>query len=263
MSTAEVSVLLELLSRHVQAIVLCASRILPVVFLCPFLGGPHAPGVVRLALVLSMSLGLHVAGGVAPAGPLDALELTVGVLRELVFGLAIGLLASLPFDAARMGGRFIDLFRGTSAEAVLPGSGTREAVTGDALFHLTVSLAIVSGASGLLVAALWRTFGVVPVGVPAPTEAAVEWVIAAVGAAFATGFALGAPIAALSMTIDAMLGLFARAAPQLHLSETGAPVRILAGGAVLWLAVGLFAHKVLLELDGVEGALGALTEVAR
>lgn len=263
MSAAELAALMALLSGHVEAVVLCAARVLPVVFLCPFLGGTHAPQTVRVALVLSLSLGLHVAGGIAPPEPLDTWAMAAGVLRELTFGLAIGLLASLPFDAARMGGRFIDLFRGTSAEAILPGAGSREAVTGDALFHLTVSLAIVSGAAGVLLSALWRTFGIVPLGVAAPREAIAELALQAVGSAFAAGFALGAPIAALSLAIDAVLGLFARAAPQLHLGETGAPVRIMAGGAVLWLGIGLLAHRVLLELDGATAAVTAVAEAAR
>ena len=67
------------------------------------------------------------------------------VMKELTYGTSVGLIAALPFDAARMGGRFIDLFRGTSAEASLPVAGTRESATGDGLYQLLVALVVTGG----------------------------------------------------------------------------------------------------------------------
>ncbi len=61
--------------------------------------------------------------------------------HELLFGLVLGMASSLPFDAARIGGRFIDLFRGSSAEAALPLSGSKESAMGDALYQLLLALA--------------------------------------------------------------------------------------------------------------------------
>ncbi|MFZ5443799.1 MAG: type III secretion protein, partial [Myxococcota bacterium] len=39
------------------------------------------------------------------------------------------------------------------------------------------------------------------------------------------------------------LGLASRAAPNMNLQDTGAPLRILGGGAVLWLGIGLIAAR--------------------
>lgn len=262
---AEAIALFEAFALHAKAVAVCAARLLPIVFLAPFLGGQAAPAPVRLATVLSLALGLHFAGAVSPAPEAVAglWALGAAVIRELCFGLAIGLVASLPFDAARIGGRFIDLFRGTSAEAVLPVSGTREAATGDAFFHLVVALAIASGASSLVLSAAWRTFAVVPAGGAVTSEELVTLLVRFVAGTFAAGFAIGAPIAALSLAVDALLGLFARAAPQLQVAEMGAPIRILGGGAVLWLAVGLFCHRLLTELGHAEALIPRVAEAAR
>jgi flagellar biosynthetic protein FliR/type III secretion protein T len=43
----------------------------------------------------------------------------------------------------------------------------------------------------------------------------------------------------------------------------GAPLRILAGGALLWLGVGLFCERLLAGFLEVEDALFQLAEVAR
>src|SRR4051812_11868241 len=153
------------LTPHFVAVALCAARVLPVVFLCPVLGGNAAPTTVKLGIVLSLALCVHVAGGVAPAQEVsDQVDLAAMLGREVVFGLVLGLIASLPFDAARIGGRFIDLFRGSSAEAALPYAGTREAAAGDGLYHLLVALVAQGAVFPLILQGLFHSFAVVKLG---------------------------------------------------------------------------------------------------
>jgi type III secretion protein T len=255
---------LGLLGPSSAAVALCASRLLPVSFLCPLLGGQAVPTTVRLGLVLSLSLSLHVAGGVQlavlPSSPLVLVGL---VIRELLFGTALGLIAALPFDAARLGGRLVDLLRGTSAEASLPQAGTRESATGDGLYQLLTALAVSGAGMPLVLSALWRTFALVGLGAASPTEGAAQQVVTMVGSAMAAGLAVGAPVAGCTLAVDCLLGLLSRAAPGIQLQETGAPLRILAGGAVLWLSVGLVCERLLGELHLASEVLGTLAEVAQ
>jgi type III secretion protein T len=252
------------LAPGTASVALCASRLLPVAFFCPLLGGQAAPVVVRLALVLACALSLHVAGGVSLREP-PSTSLAFGglVLRELVFGTALGLVAALPFDAARMGGRLVDLFRGTSAEAALPQAGTRESATGDVLYQLLTALAVSGAGLPLVLSALWRTFGAVGLGAAVPTGDFTDHVVTLVGAAMAAGLAVGAPIAGCTLAVDCLLGLASRAAPGLHLQEAGAPLRILGGGAVLWLGLGVVCARLLGELERVADVVSSLGELAR
>ncbi len=263
MSPGSLDALLTLVWPHAAAMALCAARLLPVALLCPVLGGQAAPGSVRLGVVLSLAGGLHFAGGVAAPADLDAWALVAAALREAGFGVALGLVAALPFDAARIGGRLADLFRGTSAEASLPGVGTRESATGEGLHQLLVALAVSSGASSWAVCALWRSFAAVPAGGPSSTEALVEQVASVAGTGLATGLAIGAPVAGLALAADAAVGLVGRAAPQLHLPEIAAPLRILGGGALLWLSVGAIAQRLLAEAVASGGWIRAAAEAAR
>ena len=66
-----------------------------------------------------------------------------------------------------------------------------------------------------------------------------------VGVALATGLAVAAPVVALSWATDAAVGLTLRAAPGLAATELATPVRILGGGTVLWLSLGLVAERLL------------------
>lgn len=245
-------------------VALCSARLLPVAFLCPLLGGQAAPTTVKLALVLSLALFLHHVAGVSLPEPVETpMQLAALAMKELTYGTSVGLVAALPFDAARMGGRFIDLFRGTSAEASLPVAGSRESATGDALYQLLVGLVVTGGLMPIVLSALVRGFGWVRLGAYVPTEAAVMHGVGLAGGAMATGLAVGAPIAAAVMAVDCLMGMVSRAAPQVNLQELGAPLRILAGGALLWLAVGILCERLLAGFLSVESALFRLGELAR
>jgi flagellar biosynthesis protein FliR len=236
--------MVDALQPHVVATALIAARLVPVAFLCPMLGGSHAPMTVKLGLVLALATFLHMAAGVGlPTGAATAFDFVGIALKEVLFGTTLGLIAALPFDAARMGGRFIDLFRGSSAEAALPMAGSKEAATGDALYHLLLALAATGVVMPLTLGALFKSYALAPLGAFVHTDSVALQAAALVGGALATGLAIGAPIAGGSLAVDACLGLASRAAPNMNLQETGAPLRILGGGAVVWLAIGLFAAR--------------------
>lgn len=259
-----VAPLVDEFGRHVLPLALISVRLVPVAFMCPLLGGTSAPMHVTLGVVLALSLFLHVEGGVSAELEDASLFAVAGTaLRECIVGVCLGLVASLPFDSARMGGRFIDLFRGSSAEAALPLAGTREAATGDALYHLLVALAASAVAMPLTLAALSRSFWLVHVGAPVNSNALAMEVARLVGSAFSTGLAIGAPIAAMSLMVDALLGLASRATQGMSLQEAGTPLRILGGGAMAWLAIGVFAERLQAAAVGAPDAMIQLLELAQ
>lgn len=258
MSPLELSLAFHALAPHVLSVMLICSRLLPVAFLCPVLGGSQVPSSVKLGLVLTLGMSLHVLGGVElgelPRSNLALLALSV---RELGLGVLVGLIAGLPFDAARMAGRFIDLLRGTSAESFNPVSGTRESAAGDMLHQLILTLASVGIVLPLLLTALFRSFALVKLGGYVLSEPAALQVATLAGTAMGTGLAVGAPVAAVTLATDCMMGLLSRAVPQLNLKDLGAPLKILGGGSVLWLSVGVVSTRLL------ENAARAAVEMTR
>ena len=251
MSPLELQLEIAALTPHVVAVALCAARLLPVVFLCPVLGGEAAPTTVKLGVVLALSMCVHFAGGVAPVAPVtDTLTFAAVMVREFSFGASLGMVASLPFDAARMGGKFIDLFRGSSAEAALPHAGTRESAGGDALYQLMVALVAGGALMPLMLKGLFHSYAVVQLGAFVNTESAAMYVVTLAATALGAGLAIGAPVAAAAMAVDCVMGLASRATPQMNLQDVGAPLKILAGGAVLFLTVGIVAERMLAELAG-------------
>lgn len=245
---------------HVVAVLLVSARLLPVAMFCPLLGGNQVPSFLRLGLVLTASLSIHALGDVGLAHtPESFAELAGPLVRELVLGIAMGLIASLPFDAAKMGGRVIDLLRGTSAEALNPVSGTRESAAGEGLHQLLLALASAGIALPMLLSALFRSFAVVKLGTYVASPSGALAIATLAGTALGTGLAVGAPIAAVTLATDCWMGLLARAVPQLRVSDSGAPLKILGGGAVLWLGVGAMSDRL---LQFAAHAMGDLTRIA-
>jgi type III secretion protein T len=96
---------------------LAIARLAPVTFLCPLLGGAVAPPTVRLGVALALASFL-VRATPRTALPDSLSTFVVALGLEALLGVGLGLAAAAPFDAARVGGRLVDLARGSSAEAV-------------------------------------------------------------------------------------------------------------------------------------------------
>ena len=237
----ELGTLAEAMRPELLGWALTSMRVLPVVLLCPVLGGQLVPVPVRMVMAGCLGVALRPLTWSIPSALLEAVAWCG---HEAAVGLLIGLSAALPFDAARIGGRLVDLVRGTSAEAALPVAGHREAATGDLLHQLLVSLAVAGGALPVLVHALARSYALSPPGL-AFADGGPLGVARLVGMALATGLAIAAPVVALSWATDAAVGLVLRAAPGLPATELATPVRILGGGTVLWLSLGLVADRLL------------------
>jgi type III secretion protein T len=230
---------------HLASLSLISARLVPIAFLCPLLGGPQTPMHVKLGVTLALAGSLHFAAGVAGPVVTSALDFGVLGLGEAALGTTMGLLASLPFDTARMGGKFIDLFRGSSAEAALPLAGSKEAATGEGLYQLLLAVGAVGGVLPLVLSAIWRSFALVPIGAFHHTEEVAMMATAWVGTSLGTALAIGAPVAALSLATDAFVGLASRAAPNMNLQDVGTPIRILVGGAAVWLGLGVLCDRLL------------------
>lgn len=236
------------LGPAIWGVVLCALRLAPITYLCPILGGVALPVTVRLVCVLALSLGLHLAG-VHPEGGMKPTAMLAGAaVRELLVGVSMGWISSLPFEGVRMGGKLADLFRGTSAEAALPGAGSSDSASAEGFHRLAVALAASGLAFPQVVAVLWRSFKWIPVGTFDLAGAAVLNLPELATAMVTTGLAISAPVLAVTLGVEALIALAGRVAPGIPLLEASAPTRILGGGTVIWLGLGLIAQRTQQEL---------------
>jgi flagellar biosynthesis protein FliR len=235
--------------RELAPYAFTVARLAPVAFLCPLLGGSIAPPTVRLGVALVLA-GFAVRVSPAVATPESVPGFVGALLVECLLGLGLGLAASAPFDAARVGGRLMDLARGSSAEAALPHAGSRETASGDLLYQLLVALAAAGIVLPNLVATLCRSFAAVPPGTAAISMLDPEAAIRVTGSVLATGLAIAAPVIAVCLLIDATLALAARIGPSFALQEQMTGLRLTAGAVAFWFGLGGVASALLERAAG-------------
>lgn len=247
--------------------VLVVARILPVVFIAPFFGGPSVPAPVKMAISLTLAAVLFPAvrgamGGALPEGPLLYLALLV---KELAIGFTLAFIASLVFRAAEMAGQAVDVLRGANmVTALAPELGERVSVVADFWVQTLVVLFFLIGGHHVMLTAFAESYATLPLlAFPSPAAGlgpAAEWVVRLTGQMFVVALALAAPALVALLLADLVLGLAARVAPNIQVFFLGMPLKALLGLAMILLA----AHALLGAFgSGLQDSLEGVREVIR
>lgn len=248
--------------RRAVPVALVVARLGPVLYLAPSFGGRLVPAPIRLGLALG--LGVLVAGGGGIPVPAAGPALVAGFLREAALGLALGLAASIPFEAARAGGHVVDVVRGAAlTEALVPTGGQMASPVGELLYLALLVTVTAAGGNRLLLGALGESFRVLPPGAAWASGASASLgghLVSLTAGLVACAVALAAPALVAAVLTDLALGVVGRIAPQLPLFFLGLPVK-----AALCLGVVALGAAILLgRLDA--GALAmprTLADLAR
>lgn len=213
---------------HCAAAALHGLRLLPAALLCPFLGGPLVPGLVRMSLAFGLgACAWSAAGGTAFAGSVT--DLLGAAARELMVGVALGSVASFPFEAARAGGRLVDTLRGaTLSELHVAPLRQRESATGDLLVQWLVVLAGSVGGDRLVVSALLDTFRAMPVGCAFASAPLAAAGLRGGAELLACALALGAPAAAGVLGADLAISMALRGS-RMPVASAAQPARATLG----------------------------------
>ncbi|HTA39404.1 MAG TPA: flagellar biosynthetic protein FliR [Candidatus Acidoferrales bacterium] len=180
-------------------------------FRAPGLAHPSVPPAVRagMAALLALAIVPSTRAGTSPNG----IALVAALVAEFLLGTAIGIAASLIYDAAYAGGRAVDDY--TGVKAIAP-SAQLVAPSG---FGRVWSLAF-TGAYFLLgvyrftLLAFAQSFVRVAPGAPFDASAWGSYALALASTVFAVGVAVAAPAIALSFVVHVAIGTLSRAIPR-------------------------------------------------
>jgi flagellar biosynthesis protein FliR len=180
-------------------------------FRAPGLSHPSVPPPVRAGM--AALLAMAIAQGTPPVRSLDGIVLVVALVSEFLLGSAIGIAASLVYDAAYAGGRVVDDYTGVkaiapSAQLVAPSGFGRIwslAFTG-AYFLL--------GVYRITLLAFAQSFVRVPPGAPFDASAWATYALTLASTVFAVAVAVAAPAVALSFVVHVAIGALSRAIPR-------------------------------------------------
>ncbi len=249
-----------LIPSSIAVFVLVVTRVGLVLSLLPGFGSQAVPLSARLALAVVLALML------TPFVPAEAAALgqpavfAVALAREIVTGLTLGIAVAAVFAAIEMAASIIGYQLGFGLAATFnPAFG----IHGSALNTLYLALAalVLFGTNGhhLLIAALARSFTLVPPGLTMPDMDTPDAVIRLTATMFADALRIGLPVAGSLVVADLGLGLLNRMVPQMSVFFVGLPAKILLGFFVLLLSLP-FLLQVLTTVT-TQGVVSALTRV--
>jgi flagellar biosynthetic protein FliR len=158
----------------------------------------------------------------------------VGLLGELSVGLTFGLTLTLLIEALLFAGQMLGMeFSFSLVNLMDPNTMVETAVMGQLLNWFGLLVLIGAGLDRSLLAAVMRSFAVVPVGqavMKATTGAALASMM---GGVFLAGLQLAAPVIAAALTVEIVVALVGRMSPQLPVMMVSIPLKTMVSYAVM------------------------------
>jgi flagellar biosynthesis protein FliR len=239
------------------AFLLVFARIGTMLMLLPGLGEQNLSARIRLTMALILAavvLPLHRAAyHINPAALGPAI---VMLIEEILVGAVLGMTARLTISALDVAGSVIAQQLGLGfVTAIDPTQGEQEAIVGNFLTMLGLTLIFATNMHYLVIAALNDSYNVFAPGEVLGTGDVAALVTRTVAGAFRVGIQLSAPFLAFGLLFNIGLGVLSRLMPQMQVFFVALPLSILIG--LLFLLLGLGAMMGFF-LDYVGGVLHAL-----
>ncbi len=187
---------------------------------------------VKAGFVVAVSVLLAPVVGVLPRARVE-LDMT-GLLGELAVGLTFGLALSMITETLVFAGQMIGMeFSFSLVNLMDPNSNIQTPVLGQLLSWVGLLVVMGAGLDRTLLAALMRSFAVVPVGQAAMTARTGAALARMGGGIFLAGLQLSATVIAAALTVEVAVALVGRISPQLPVMAVSVPLKTLVCYAVL------------------------------
>jgi flagellar biosynthetic protein FliR len=216
------------------------ARVGVMVMLLPGLGELSVPVRLRLTMALMLAaifLPLHRDAYHLDLGAFGPLLLLMG--QEMLIGAVLGLTARLTISALQVAGSVVAQQMGLGfVTAVDPSQGQQNAILGNFLTMLGVTLIFATDLHHLAIAAINDSYRLFAPGAVLPVEDIASLILRAAAGAFRVGIQLSAPFLVFGLLFNLGLGILSRLMPQMQVFFIGLPLSILLGFLILLVAVG-------------------------
>ena len=228
---------LQSIVEHVPAALLVVFRVGGLMIFGPVFGSSAIP--VRVRVFLAFVVGAAVYGAVTSNQSVQPLSASIWVLApmvamELMIGLIIGYLASLPLLAMQTGGLIMGQQMGLGfAQLYNPAIDDEADIVGQLLFFMALAMFLIVGGHEWMLLAVLHSFEHIPLGHFAVDLDVVKLACGILHATLELALRVAAPLLAMVFLETVAMGFLAKTVPQLNILSLGFPIRILAGIAIV------------------------------
>jgi flagellar biosynthetic protein FliR len=253
---------LHLVLPEFQAFLVLVSRIGGIVAAFPMLGGRTVPHKIKIALVVMLGVALSPLIRLPPLSQ-DAIEMTAGLVSELLIGLVIGLAVRLVFGALEVAGDLLGVQMGFGAVQLLDPMTAQHSSVISEYFRIIAMLVFLSlNAHMAVVGAIVSSYDAIPPFRARLSPAIGEEVLRLSQHMFEVALKLSAPVLVVMILINILMAMLGRAVAQINVFVLSFPITIAAGLLVLGLAlpytVALFEQEFIGLYDTIVGLLRIL-----
>lgn len=223
-------------------------RISGAMIFVPFLSSTAIPNQVKIGFTLVLTwllapIAANLPGAHAELG-------MVSVLSELTTGLIFGLSLTLLMELLGFAGQVLGFQFSFSLVNVLdPNSSVDTPLLSQFLQLIGVLIILAAGLDRTLLAALMRTFTVVPVGTAWLSTHTGMTLVGMASGIFLAGVQLAAPVLAATLLVELAVNLVGRLSPQLPVLFVGIPLKTLVGYTVLIASLGIWPRYIEAHFD--------------
>ncbi len=250
----------EYLYPHIAPFMLLLARMGGLFIFAPILSSQMMPGHVKAFMLCMLTLAVYPLVGPVNGPAPDVLSLGVAVAAEMLIGLTLGLMASLPLYAAQLGGQLMDHQIGIGLASVYnPALDTEGTVLSDMILNISVAIFISLGGLDAMFLGLVRTLAVTPLGAASLFNSPLELLVSLISSGFELAMRVAAPVLGIITLETVASAVVSKTMPQINILSIGFAIKIVAGVVILIAALSPINGAI---SEAIKESMGILLEWA-
>jgi len=249
----------DVLLPHLLPMGVVLSRLAGIFIFAPMIGGMSIPPRVKVLLAFGMTLLVYPTVDHGAIMPMETglVMLAPMLMGEMLIGLSIGLLASIPVLSVQMGGMLMAKQMGLAMASVFnPALDLDTDVLGQVLLYLGLVIFIMLGGVEFMFLAVAESFANVPPGAMTLARSPLELLVGILAAGYELAFRVATPVLCILMLEKVVSGFIMKTIPQINILSFGFPIKVMLG--VVTVIASLTVIGEVTEVGVEEGILTAL-----
>ncbi len=246
------------LSRYIYNFLLILLRSGIVISLLPFFGSKNFPSQFKIGLAVAIAFILTpiIEIKVIPS------EIPFLVMREVIFGITLGIIARSVFTGIEMAGHFASNAIGLSISSIFDPEMGQSAELAKLYGIITMLIFLSLDVHHDIIYVLVKSYEWLPSG-QLNIKRLVGEIVSVTGRIFLIAIKIGAPVIVAMLISHLLLGFLYKAAPQMNIFFVGFPVYIFIGFIVILISIPVFTNLISIYLEGIKDELIRVMSIAR
>ena len=219
---------MDMLAGKILGFLLVMTRVGAFFSVSPVFSWQAIPVQIKVSVAIIISIFFSVIN-VCPLNSEDvgAIQVCLMMANEAIYGLALGLIASMLFTVVKIGGRIIERQMGLSMASVLdPLSGDNGQPLGLLMEMIFILLLLSANGHHMFLLTISKSYDVFAIGTIPTIDVLLKSIMIAGSTMLTLGLKLSAPILGAFLLMMVVLAIMARAAPEANILFLSLPLRV-------------------------------------